>query len=344
MSRLAQGVSGLAPHYFALVMASGIVSVGLAQHGYWTLSTVPLVVAVTAYVVLLVLNGWRVLAHRDAVRDDVTDPARAFGFFTFVAGTGVLAVRLALSGHTIVAAVLLCLATVSWVALGYLIPWTAMLAPAHRPVLADANGSWFIWVVAGQSVAVGAAVLEPAFPAIRVEIAALATFAWSVGVFLYGAVGTMVSARLLLFHLRAEQIGPPYWIAMGAAAISVLAGARIVEMQPTPMVLATRGLISGVVVIMWAFATWLIPALVAFGWWRHRRHRVMLTYDPSLWSIVFPLGMYAVAGTYLGRADELPLVRQVGAVMIWVASAVWAITFVAMLRHLFRVLTVPPLS
>ena len=339
--RLTQGVRALAPHYFALVMASGIISVGLAQHGYWTLSAVPLVVAATAYVVLLVLNGWRAVAHRDAFRDDVTTPGRAFGFFTFIAGTNVLGVRLALSGHDAVAAVLLALATGTWLVLGYVIPWTAMLGTSHRPVLAEANGSWFIWVVASQSVAAGAAVLEPAFPGVRVGMAALAIFAWSVGVFLYGAVGIMVSTRLLLYDLRAEQITPPYWVAMGAGAISVLAGARIVEMQPTPMVLATRGLISGVVVIMWAFATWLIPALVAFGWWRHRRHRVMLTYDPSLWSIVFPLGMYAVAGTYLGRADELPLVREVGAVMIWVASAVWVVTFVAMLRHQIRVLAVP---
>ena len=325
-------------------MASGIVSVGLAQHGYGTLSAVPLAVAVAAYAVLLFLNAWRILAHRDAVRDDVTDPARAFGFFTFVAGTNVLGVRLAVSGYTTVAVVLLALATVSWIVLGYVIPWTAMLGPAHRPVLADANGSWFIWVVASQSVAVAAAVLEPAFPWAHVPMATLAIFAWSVGTFLYGAVGTMVSARLLLFHLRAEQIGPPYWIAMGAGAIGVLAGANIVEMQPTPLLVATRDLISGVVVIMWAFATWLIPALVAFGWWQHRRHRVLRGYDPALWSVVFPLGMYAVAGTYLGGADKLPLAREVGAAMMWVAGAVWLLTLVAMVRHLFRPFLVPPPS
>jgi tellurite resistance protein TehA-like permease len=151
----------------------------------------------------------------------------------------------------------------------------------------------------------------------------------------------MVSVRLLLFHLRAEEIGPPYWIAMGAGAIGVLAGAQIVEMRPTPLLLATRGLISGVVVIMWAFATWLIPALAAFGWWQHRRHRVLRGYDPSLWSIVFPLGMYAVAGTYLGQVNRLPLAREMGAAMLWVAGTAWLITLVAMLRHLFRLLVVP---
>jgi tellurite resistance protein TehA-like permease len=125
------------------------------------------------------------------------------------------------------------------------------------------------------------------------------------------------------------------------AAISVLAGARIVEMRPSPMVQATRGLVGGVSVLLWAFGTWLIPVLVAAGWWRHRVHRVPLVYDASLWSMVFPLGMYAVAATYLSGADHLPLVGAVGAAGIWVAFAVWLLTFAAMLAHLYRTLLRP---
>ncbi|MEE6282011.1 hypothetical protein [Georgenia sp. MJ170] len=87
----------------------------------------------------------------------------------------------------------------------------------------------------------------------------------------------------------------------GACAITVLAGARIVEMVDAPMVTATRSLIGGLSVVFWAFANWLIPGLVAGGWWRHRTHRVPLKYQATLWSLVFPLGMYAVAGIYLGR-------------------------------------------
>ena len=73
------------------------------------------------------------------------------------------------------------------------------------------------------------------------------------------------------------------------------------------MVAVTRDLIAGLAVVFWAFATWLIPVLVAAGWWRHVRRRVPLRYEATLWSIIFPLGMYAVAGIYLGRADDLPV-------------------------------------
>ena len=115
-----------------------------------------------------------------------------------------------------------------------------------RPVVATANGTWFIWVVASQSVATAAATIEPVFDTGRRELALLAVMSWSVGVVLYVAVGMIVSLRLLLYDFGPEDLTPPYWVAMGALAITVLAGARIVEMADAPMVGVTRGLIAGI--------------------------------------------------------------------------------------------------
>jgi tellurite resistance protein TehA-like permease len=341
--RVHQAVRGLTPGYFALVMASGIISVGMRQQGRIALSVLLLSVCAASFAALVLLNIWRVVVHLDAVESDFTDPARGFGFFTFIAGGNVLGVRLTMDGHHAAAAVLLGAGLLAWLLLGYVIPWTAVLGRAERPVLTKANGTWFIWVVAGQSVATSAATLQPELPALRDALAVVAVFSWSVGIVLYAAVGIMVSSRLLLYDLHPKDLTPPYWVAMGASAITVLAGARIVEMVDTPMVEATRGLVAGVSVSIWAFGTWLIPVLVAAGWWRHRVHRVPLTYEPSLWSMVFPLGMYSVAGAYLAEADELPLVGAVGAVGIWVAFAVWTLVFLAMLGHLVRA-TVRPLE
>lgn len=337
---MASGLRGevrrLTPGYFALVMASGIISVGMRLGGYVAVSVLLLAVCGTSFVVLVLLNVWRVVAHRDAVLSDFLDPARGFGFFTFIAGGNVLGVRLAMDGHRGTAVVLLTVGLAAWLVLGYVVPWTAVLGRAERPVLSKANGTWFIWVVAGQSVATSSATLQPSLPGLRDALAVTAVFAWSVSLFLYAAVGTMVSARLLIYELRPTDLTPPYWVAMGASAITVLAGARIVEMVDTPMVEATRGLVAGVSVAVWAFGTWLIPVLVAAGWWRHHTHRVPLRYEPSLWSMVFPLGMYAVAAANLSRADHLPLVGEVGAIGIWIAFAVWSLVLVAMLLAAVR--------
>lgn len=340
--RIDDAIRGLTPGYFALVMATGIISVGMNLEGHHVLSSILAVTAVSVLVLLVVLNGWRLVTHRKAVVDDFLDPRRAFGFYTIIAGLNVVGVRLALDGHVWITAGLLTVAAVLWLVLGYVIPWTAVLGKHARPIIATANGTWFIWVVASQSVAVSAATVERSFPSVRDLLAIVAVFSWSVGVFLYAAAGVFVAARMMLYDFGPEDLTPPYWVAMGASAITVLSGARIVEMESAPMVDVTRGLIAGASVLFWAFATWLIPALIASGWWRHFRHGIPLNYEATLWSIIFPLGMYAVAGIYLGQADHLPMVGAIGGGWIWVAFTAWGVTFVAMVRHIVLTLLWPP--
>jgi tellurite resistance protein TehA-like permease len=337
--RAMDAVRTLDPGYFALVMATGIVSIGLRGLGVPALSAALLWLAAAGYVVLVVLHGWRLVAFPGRARGDLADPARGFGYFTFVAGTDVLGTRLALAGHHGTAAALLAAGGLVWLALGYLIPWAAALGRAARPVVAGANGAWFLWVVATQSVAVLAAAVEPAAGAGRRELALLAVSCWSVGACLYAAVGVLTAVRLLLYETRPADLTPAYWVAMGATAITVLAGARIDQMAAAPAVAATRGLIAGVSVVFWAFGTWLIPPLLAAGWWRHVTHRVPLRYDPSWWSVVFPLGMYGVATRALGDVDHLPLLAATGRHEMWVALAAWAATSLAMLAHLARALS-----
>lgn len=339
---ISTAVRGLSPGYFALVMATGIISVGMRLIGHELISQTLLVICAVSYVLLVALTIWRIVGYRGAIFEDFTNPRRAFGFFTFIAGTNVLGVRLAVAGMYPITAALLVISGVSWIVLGYVIPWTAVLGRSKRPVVADANGSWFIWVVASQSVAAAAASLERVADSNTRLLGIVAVFSWSVGIFLYATTGILVTLRMMLYPLRPKDLDPPYWVAMGACAITVLAGSRIVEMRSAPMVNAVHGLVAGASVVFWAFATWLIPVLLVAGLWRHWRHRVPLTYEATLWSVVFPLGMYAVAGIYLGEADRLPVVGHIGAAMLWVALAAWIITFAAMVRNLYRTLIARP--
>ena len=330
------GIAGLTPGYFAGVMATGIVSIGAQLKGLELLAGILFWVALGFYVILVTLNVWRFVAYRDHVTDDFRDPARAFGFFTFIAATNVLGAALVGTGRTTLASWLLTVSVLVWLVLGYVIPWTSVLGTHRRPMLDTANGTWFIWVVASQSIAVVAAGLEPVYHHLRNELAILAVFAWSVGVVLYAACAVFVALRVMLYPLEPRHLDPPYWVAMGAVAITIVAGARIVEMEEAPMIDVTRDLIAGLSVVFWAFATWLVPVLIAAGVWRHFVHRIPLRYVPTMWSLVFPLGMYSVAGIYLGRADRLPVVEAVGTHWFWVALLAWTLTATGLVRDLVR--------
>lgn len=341
ISRLATAVRDLDPGYFAFVMASGIISIGLRRQEFHFLSAIFLTVAATGYVVLLVFTVWRLARYRAEMVGDLRDAQRGFDYFTFIAGTNVLGVRLAMDDHHIVTVILFSVASVTWLVLGYVVPWTAVLGTTERPVIARANGTWFVWVVASQSVAVGAATLEPIYDAARPLLAGIAVVSWSVGVFLYAAAGIFVAARMLMYPVGPQDLTAPYWVAMGACAITVLAGARMIVMADAPLLGATSGTISDLAVVVWAFATWLIPPLIAAGWWRHVSNRIPLRYDPSVWSIVFPLGMYGVASLYLGEAEALPSVHAIGGIALIVAVLAWTAAFVAMLRHILRTVLTP---
>jgi tellurite resistance protein TehA-like permease len=323
----------LYPGYFALVMATGITSTVVGEVGHARLSAALLVVGIACFAVLCVLYAARVARYPRDVLTDLAAPDRAFAFFTFVAACNVLGVRLALDGHRGVLLALAVLATIAWVGLSYGVPAQLILGPRPGPVLAGVNGTWFIWVVGTQSIAVAASMLERGQGRGVGRAAALtATLMWSVGVVLYLIVATMVLVRLLLLELTSADLTPPYWIAMGATAITVFAGGRLLAMDTTPVTVATRPVVMGLAVILWAFGTWLTPMLVVFSAWRFREAG-RIDYAPSLWSVVFPLGMYAAASIEIGRAAHLPLIDSIGRAAAWVAAAVWTIVFVAMVRH-----------
>src|SRR5699024_2545852 len=196
----------------------------------------------------------------------------------------------------------------------------------RTPHLQRSNGNWFIWVVGAQSVAVLAASLEPKLIGARSGLSMTAVFAWSLGVILYLAIAVFVVLRMITYPLDPHEFKPPYWESMGALAISILARSHLAPMTALPLVDLTGELITGIAVVFWCVATWMIPALFGIGIWRHFIRKVPLVYEPSLWSLVFPLGMYSAASGYLGQANDLAIIQNIGSSWLWVAVAAWLIT------------------
>lgn len=335
--RLTRAVHHLHPGYFALVMATGIISLGLHLVGQDALSFPLMVIAAVAYAILVVMLAWRCIRFPRAVLKDLASPGFGFAFFTFVAGTNVLGARLAAQGvDQWVPATLLSVSFLAWLVLGYAIPGLVVNTHPGDDILKGMNGTWFIWSVASQSVAVLSAGLQPTAGAMANALSIVAILSWGIGVILYAVIGIAIVIRVLTRGIPPEEMGPPYWVTMGAAAITVLAGSRIVEMTGTPMLNVMQAPVAAAAVVFWAFATWLIPALIGIGYWRHFMKGIPLRYEPAHWSMIFPLGMYSVAGIYLGRADKLPIVGWIGGHFLWFALAAWAIVFVAMARHIVR--------
>jgi len=341
--RFARALATLDPGYFAWVMASGIVSVGTDLLGYHLLSQVVLGVTVAAFVILTLAYAARLIWYRPFVRQSLSDPTTAMAYFTVVAGTDVLAARLAMAGHSLLALALGAAAAVVWIVLTYGLPWS-IVASARRPVLGEINGTWLIWVVATQSLSIVAAALAPVAPGsgLRANLPAVSICLWGVGVMLYLVLIVIIFLRLLLVEVTPTEMGPAYWIAMGATAISVRAAAGILTIHTpgaAPLVNQLHPFVVGLSVVLWSFGTWWIPLLVLFGIWRYLVRGYSRAYEPRLWSVVFPLGMYTVASDTLGRIDGFGFMLTVARIWVFVGLAAWAGVLALMVGTLARAMT-----
>ncbi len=231
-----------------------------------------------------------------------------------------------------------------WIGLIYTI-LTALTVKGSKPTLEQGiGGAWLLAIVATQSIAVLAAILAArvAQP-IRIELNFLALSMWLGGGMLYSWMMSLIFYRYTFFRFSPGDLSPPYWINMGAMAISTLAGARLIANTGDAPFLATLlPFLKGFTVFYWATGTWWIPMLLILGVWRHVYKRFPFVYDPLYWGAVFPLGMYAVSTTSM--VDELGFVflKELPLIFFWVAFAAWLITFAALIIGLLRRFTRGP--
>jgi len=154
---------------------------------------------------------------------------------------------------------------------------------------------------------------------------------------LYIWVMSLIFYRYMFFPLRPEELSAPYWINMGAMAISTLAGSLlVVNVSDAPFLLSLLPFIKGFTVFFWATGTWWIPMLVILAVWRYVYERFPLKYDPLYWGAVFPFGMYAASTQEMLEAMGFPFLRMLPMIFLYIAFAAWGATFMGFVRDLYR--------
>ena len=328
----------LFPGYFALVMATGVVSIACRLLGYPGLSLVLLGLNWVAYTALWFLTALRLAFYRRRMVEDMFNHQRAPGFFTVVAGTCVLGTQSSIvAGAQTIAEMLWYIGLGLWLVVMYAF-FTAVIVRETKPTLEQGiNGAWLIATVATQSVAVLALALGDPFgwPEEAVAFGALVFFL--VGCMLYLAIITLIFYRFTFLPLATAALTPPYWISMGAVAITTLAGSSLVlARERSPLLVELAPFLKGFTLFFWATGTWWIPLLVLLGIWRHVVRRHPLTYDPQFWGMVFPLGMYAAATFRLAEALPLPPLAAISHAFLPIALVAWTATIIGLLRSPIR--------
>ena len=337
-------VENLSPAYFALVMATGVVSIGAWDLGLPVLATGLFAFNLAAYAVLSCLTASRLIRYPQLFFADMTDHRLGPGFFTAVAGSCILGTQFLLIVRSLAAAgVFLALGIALWIGLTYTI-FAAFTVKRDKPALEEGlTGTWLIAVVATQSIAVLAASIagETSQP-LRLELNFFAFSMWLWGGMLYIWIISLIFYRKTFLVFSPGDLTPPYWINMGAMAISTLAGVGLVHNTPdAPFLAALLPFLKGFTVFYWATATWWIPMLLVLEVWQHVIQRVPLRYDPLYWGAVFPLGMYTLATRQMAAALGLPFLAPLASAFFVAALAAWTLAFFGLARELLHKLVRP---
>jgi tellurite resistance protein TehA-like permease len=305
-------VDAIPPASGAVVMGTGIVSVGLELDGRQTLPRILLALCGALWLLIGLVLAERLRRDPDRVRQESHSPAS----LTIVAATGVFGTGLMLLGWNWAGIVLLALGAVLWIAL---------LGPVLRHWQVPTFGASLLTSVCTESLAVLAAAVAGAEGAAWLLFVAFALFV--LGLVFYAFVIVRFDLRQLL------TAHGDHWITGGALALATLAAARITLAAESLGVLSGAiGTLKAVTVALWVISIAWLPVLVGAELARPRPG-----YDLRRWATVFPLGMYAACSGLGGSAAHASVMTTFSRVWVWVALAVWLVVSVATVARTLQI-------
>ena len=327
----------LFPGYFALVMATGALSTGTFLLGMVFISKILVFINVIAFISLWVLTLFRLFFFFPNLLADLTSHTLGPGFFTLVAGSCVFGSQLIIvSSYYSLSIYLWILAIFLWVIIMYTF-FAAVTVRKNKPTISEGiNGAWLIAAVATQSISILGTLISSKVDSGQGIILFFSLCMYFLGCMLYLNIITLIFYRFTFLKLEYSALTPPYWINMGAVAITTLAGSTLILHSKSLSILAEiTPFLKGFTLFFWITGTWWIPLLFILMIWRHLYHRYPLSYDPQFWGMAFPLAMYSTSTYQLSQALETPFLVIIPKIMVYIAMAAWISVFIGLIHHLY---------
>ncbi|WP_347158723.1 tellurite resistance/C4-dicarboxylate transporter family protein [Pontibacter chitinilyticus] len=202
-SKIKNEVKGWFPAYFALVMATGIVSIGTSLFGFKAVNDVLFWVNNFASALLLALLLCRLLFYYPYFLADLSSFKKGAGFFSVVAASSILGTQYAQLKHNYgIASGQFWFAFVMWLVLIYAF-FLIITTECDKPSLDKGiDGVWLLLVVATESLAVLGTTLAKQLLFAPEQVLFVTLLAFLLGIVLYLVLIKLIFYRLTFFQVK----------------------------------------------------------------------------------------------------------------------------------------------
>ena len=320
-STIKNEIKSFYPAYFALVMATGIISTASQQLHYTTIARLLFILNNVQYFILLLIFIIPSPFLFSPSKDRPHTHAKGAGFLTFVAASCILGTGYVQGQQLFLPGIWLIVpALIAWLILVYSFLPLVILKNEKPSPETSLNGSWLLLVVATQSLTILGTSLAPHLSFPTSNILFIGCCGWLLGIVLYVVLLTLILYRLIYFPVNASEVSPSYWIDTGAAAICTLAGATLLKAFTGITDYAVFiPVMKMVILLFWTVATFGYHCYCILETWRH--YKAGFSYSPAYWSMVFPLGMYTVATLQLAEVMPMYTLDTIAKGFIFIAWA-----------------------
>lgn len=340
MGMLQTNIRELSPAYFALVMATGIISIAAWLKGMELFAKALFFLNLLYFIALIVFFVIRCVRYGEQVLKDFKDYQKAPGFFTLVAAICIIGNQLVLFyGAFELAKIMLAISGLLWLGLGYGFFYNITISQNKKAINEGVNGTWLVFIVAIEALSVLISFVASGPGPVSDVFLFLGLCMFLLGCIFYLYFMSLIIYRMSFFSFNALDLGAPYWINMGATAIITLAGSLLIlQTESFNFIVDILPFLKGFTLFFWAAGTWWIPLLLILGFWRHVIKKVpppisAKGYEPSYWGMAFPLGMYSVCTYYLSEALAVGFLKNISILFVYIAIAAWVAISIGFIRQ-----------
>jgi tellurite resistance protein TehA-like permease len=356
-SFIRSGIKNFHPAYFAMVMATGIVSVAFKAMVFPGIAEILFGLNLIFYIVLCVMLTMRMLNFWQDLLADLGVLRQNWLFLTFVVGTNTVGMQLVIFLQaSSLAGILWLVGLIAWlICAGFIL--LNLANNAAKPVGDSVNGATLLTVVSTVSVSLlGIHLLGSTAVDARYGYFAIWAF-WATGFTLYLFIVRWIIYRLFFCRFQRSDWDAPYWICMGAPAIITLTGSEfILNMPAVSLSESMRAITLWMTFFAWVVGTCWIPYLLVmdilkfthipglrgptplwiriFPWSRLAFGRQYHLFNPPSWSRVFPMGMYTACMLSLAKVSGYGFLEIISGYWAWFALLIWSLTLIGTLRSL----------